>query len=157
MEKLQERLKKQKGLWKYGDNTDVDCSDLGALERRIYEEQHDLEMYKWVTQALCKQNGKNGPFVIDYKNFTPLSKNILFDINETAAFAEQSPKQWKYRTSRGAGMGKAVQPYSGMATGDYINGVKRNARPVERVEGAEFDQNGEYVPGTGERVKLKAG
>ena len=92
----------------------------------------EVEAYNWVTQALCKQRrqGKktidvldaDGNHVVD-KSFELTPDEILFDLRRTAEFANYA-KNWRYRNTRGAGMGKAIMPYSGMAIGDVIYGDK---------------------------------
>ena len=96
------------------------------------EELREVESFNWVSQALCKQHtekgGKvvndldeNGHFIVDRENFRLTPEEILFDLNRTGEFAGYA-KNWKYRTTRGAGMGKAIMPYSGASIGDIING-----------------------------------
>ena len=79
----------------------------------------EVEAYNWVTQALCKQKrqGKktvdvldaDGNHVVD-KSFELTPDDILFDLRRTAEFANYA-KNWRYRNTRGAGMGKAIMPY----------------------------------------------
>ena len=94
------------------------------------EELREVEAFNWVTQALCKQHqegntrvndlDENGDYVIDGE-FRMTPEKILFDLNRTGEFAGYT-KNWKYRTTRGAGMGKAIMPYSGASIGDIVNG-----------------------------------
>lgn len=56
----------------------------------------------------------------DYK---PMPKDILFALNRGAEFAADYPGAWKYRTTRGSGMGKAIMPYADMRAGDMIVGT----------------------------------
>ena len=103
-----------------------------------------VEAYNWVTQALCKQKrqGKktvdvldaDGNHVVD-KSFVLTPDEILFDLRRTAEFANYA-KNWRYRNTRGAGMGKAIMPYSGMAIGDVIYGDK-----PRRLTGNPFLEN----------------
>lgn len=84
----------------------------------------EVSAYNWVTQALCKK--QNGKYVVDEKfKYTP--DEILFDLNRTGEFAGYA-KNWKYRNTRGAGMGKAIMPYSGETIGDILFGVKKQGR-----------------------------
>ena len=107
-----------------------------AVQRNIREtdeftkQLEEVEAYNWVTQALCVQHteGKktvndldeNGNYIVD-KTFRLTPEEILFDLNRTGEFAGYT-KNWRYRTTRGAGMGKAIMPYSGAAIGDLVHG-----------------------------------
>jgi len=59
----------------------------------------------------------------DYAEHGKVRENVLFNLDDAAAFAEESPLAWKYRTSRGPSAGKAILPYSDMRLGDMILGV----------------------------------
>jgi len=85
----------------------------------------EVSAYNWITQALCKKD-KSGKFVVDEK-FKLTPDEILFDLNRTGEFAGYA-KNWKYRNTRGAGMGKAIMPYSGETIGDILYGVKKGGR-----------------------------
>lgn len=93
----------------------------------IQEELNKVDAYNWVTQALCRLT-PDGKFVID-EAFTRTADEILLDLNRTAEFAKDK-KNWRYRTTRGAGMGKAILPYSGASIGDSIWGVGARAGNV---------------------------
>lgn len=84
----------------------------------------EVNAYNWITQALCKN--ENGKFVVDPK-FKLTPDEILFDLNRTGEFAKYE-KNWTYRNTRGAGMGKAIMPYSGETIGDVLYGVKKGGR-----------------------------
>lgn len=84
-----------------------------------------VNAYNWITQALCKKD-KNGKYVVDDK-FQLTPDEILFDLNRTGDFAAYE-KNWRYRNTRGAGMGKAIMPYSGETIGDILYGVKKGGR-----------------------------
>lgn len=94
------------------------------------EELAKVNAYNWITQALC--NGKVDAIkdidnlkIDDAFKLTP--DEILFDLNRTAEFAEYK-KNWNYRTTRGAGMGKAIMPYGGATIGDFLYGVHAGGR-----------------------------
>jgi hypothetical protein len=91
------------------------------LDKQIGE----VSAYNWITQALCKKD-KSGNYVVDDK-FRLTPDAVLFDLNRTGEFAEYE-KNWKYRNTRGAGMGKAIMPYSGETIGDILYGVKNGGR-----------------------------
>ena len=99
---------------------DKAIKELDALTKDLAE----VEAYNWVTQALCKETSKgSGKYVFDPEfEYTP--DNILFDLRRTGDFAKFA-KNWRYRNTRGAGMGKAIMPYSGMSIGDIIYGTER--------------------------------
>jgi len=88
----------------------------------------EVSAYNWVTQALCKKD-KNGNYVVDDK-FRLTPDEILFDLNRTGEFAKYE-KNWTYRNTRGAGMGKAIMPYSGETIGDILYGVKKGGRQIK--------------------------
>ena len=94
------------------------------LDKQIGE----VSAYNWVTQALCKKD-KNGNYVVDEK-FRLTPDEILFDLNRTGEFAGYE-KNWRYRNTRGAGMGKAIMPYSGETIGDILYGVKAQGRQIK--------------------------
>ena len=87
----------------------------------------EVNAYNWITQALCKKEGDR--FVVDSK-FKLTPDEILFDLNRTGEFAGYE-KNWRYRNTRGAGMGKAIMPYSGETIGDILYGVKKNGRQIK--------------------------
>ena len=84
----------------------------------------EVNAYNWITQALCRN--ENGKFTVDPK-FKLTPDEILFDLNRTGEFAKYE-KNWTYRNTRGAGMGKAIMPYSGETIGDVLYGVKKGGR-----------------------------
>ena len=92
--------------------------EVGELEKKM----RDLESFNWVTQVRCVKT-KNGGYKLDNK-YKPVPNDILLDLTRSGDFAQQFPKSWKYRTTRGAGMGKAIMPYSGATLGDFIKGTK---------------------------------
>jgi hypothetical protein len=88
----------------------------------VENELGKVAAYNWITQALCKETSKgSGKFIVD-DAFTFTPDEILFDLNKTGEFAGYT-KNWAYRNTRGAGMGKAIMPYSGETIGDILYGV----------------------------------
>ena len=63
----------------------------------------------------------------EYANEGLITSDVLFNLNDAANFAKNYPLAWKYRSTRGAGMGKAILPYSDMRLGDLILGVDSNS------------------------------
>ena len=64
----------------------------------------------------------------DYK---PVPADILFDINKGKEFAEQYPKSWTYRTTRGPAMGKAATPYEAEHLGQILRGAGMNKSSIK--------------------------
>lgn len=144
--KLQETLDTESGRQKL---TPQEIADLEAEVTALEAELADLECYNWITQVLCKQvktkvkneAGKyvtktvtardaNGGVLLD-PDFAPVPKEILLDMNRTGDFAAAKyAKSWTYRTTRGAGMGKAIMPHSGARVGDTIYGAKQGGKRV---------------------------
>jgi hypothetical protein len=105
-------------------NKGLEMGDLSEKARALEAEYKDVEAYNWVTQALCKRNerDKNGQVVLD-PAFEKTPKEILFDLRRTSEFSLYK-KNWTYRSTRGAGMGKSILPYSGARIGDSVKGNK---------------------------------
>lgn len=108
-----------------------DALDKGNLEAQkdireevseLEKKMSDLESFNWVTQVRCVGD-KNGNYKLD-KGYRAVPNEILLDLRRSGDFAQKYPKAWKYRTTRGAGMGKAIVPYSGATLGDFIKGTK---------------------------------
>ena len=78
----------------------------------------DLEAYNWVTQVRLVKNKKTGQYTLN-KAYRPVPDDVLFDLNAGGRFT-QYPASWRYRTTRGAGMGKAILPSSGAEIGDMV-------------------------------------
>lgn len=124
------KAKLQAQLAKLGEQLDLttDKSERDSIVRRMTEiddQLTEVNAYNWITQALCKKN-KDGSYTVDPK-FKITPDEILFDLNRTGEFAGYE-KNWRYRNTRGAGMGKAIMPYSGETIGDILYGVKSNGR-----------------------------
>ena len=111
--------------------------DLEAKRKKLYGEIDELtaklrevDAYNWVTQALCKMDA-DGRFVVD-DAFVRTKDDVLLDLTRTGEFAKDT-KNWTYRCTRGAGMGKAILPYSGASIGDSVLGVaaRRTANPFK--------------------------
>ena len=99
-----------------------------AIKRmdELTKELGEVEAYNWVTQALCKETEKDsGVYVVD-PDFQITPDDVLFDLRKTGEFAKYT-KNWTYRNTRGAGMGKAIMPYSGESIGDIVYGTSRKA------------------------------
>lgn len=78
----------------------------------------DLEAYSWVTRVRLVKDRRTGTYRMN-ETYRPVPDEVLFDLNAGGKFM-QYPASWKYRTSRGAGMGKMILPYSGSRIGDMV-------------------------------------
>lgn len=110
----------------------------------LESEYADLEAYAWVTQVYCTKKG--GTLSLN-KKFKPVPNDILLDLRKGGEFASKHPESWKYRTTRGAGMGKAIQPYSGAKIGDAVKSSNTSGSSLNRwAEGKnpflQMDQKG---------------
>jgi len=146
-EKLDDARKKVAQLQKESRQAGLTADKRGKYEERIKAAQavvdklnkdiddftkqlEGVEAYNWVTQALCLQHTEgqktvndmdaDGNYIVD-RTFRLTPEEILFDLNRTGEFAGYT-KNWRYRTTRGAGMGKAIMPYSGASIGDLVHG-----------------------------------
>ena len=68
------------------------------------------------------------------KNFR-VPDNVLFDLNNGEAFATQYKEAWAFRTTQGAGYGKAITPYAEarlgegiLVTNNTVNAIKGKAK-----------------------------
>lgn len=109
------------------ENLQKRFDDVLAQMVELDKQIDEVSAYNWITQALCKK--ENGKYVVDPK-FRVTPDEILFDLNRTGEFAGYA-KNWKYRNTRGAGMGKAIMPYSGETIGDILYGVKASGRQAK--------------------------
>ena len=122
--KVQKRLETlERKLQEANANKDLAAqADIQKEVRSLEKKMSDLESFNWVTQVRCVK-GKNGKYTLDRK-YRPVPNEVLLDLRRSGDFAQKYPKSWKYRTTRGAGMGKAIMPYSGATIGDFIKGTK---------------------------------
>lgn len=127
--RLQNRLNSTVGRLQKAHDTGKPTEKIIEQLRRLEEEYADVEAYNWVTQVMCKQEreGRNviqsrtpDGKLIRNESYRPVPEEILFDLNRTGEFAQYAAS-WRYRTTRGAGMGKAILPYSGASLGDTLN------------------------------------
>lgn len=130
---------------------DKQIGQIAREQKALEKEFLDLELYNWVTQVRCLTDSKrnpvrdsNGNVKLDpnYEKTGHVDLKVLFDLNRTGEFAENYPKAWLYRTTRGAGMGKAILPYSGFEIGDALRGAgltgptryKRSNSPLFKMD-----------------------
>lgn len=138
---------------KIQDNIESALSDMVDIEDQLGE----VRAFNWVTQALCLQKrkgnsavnvtDKDGHYVLDEKNFQLTPDSILFDLNRTSEFAEYA-KNWSFRNTRGAGMGKSIMPYSGETIGDMFyngKGKRQNGLKNPWLNYVEGGKNGQAL------------
>lgn len=101
----------------------------------------DLEAYSWVTQVRLVKDKATGAYRLN-ESYRPVPDEVLFDLNAGSRFA-QFPASWRYRTTRGAGMGKAILPYSGARIGDmvYNNQVRNQGSEGKALMQAMYDED----------------
>ena len=119
---------------------------------QFMDDLKEFEAFNWVSQVLCLQHtegrssindlNEDGSFVMDEKGFRLTPEEILFDLNRSGEFAGYA-KNWRYRTTRGAGMGKAIMPYSGASIGDIMHGEairwKQSENPLLQMDRASAE------------------
>ena len=97
--------------------------DVSALEKQ-FKAYNDIveeyEAYQWLTRTLMEE--VDGKWVKN-KQFKPVPKDVLFDLNKGATFAEDYPLSWAFRTGKGASAGKAITPYADARVGEAIQGI----------------------------------
>ena len=64
------------------------------------------------------------------KNFR-VPDNVLFDLNNGEAFATQYKEAWAFRTTQGAGYGKAITPYAEASLGEGILVTNNTANAIK--------------------------
>lgn len=130
-----------------------------ARMKRYDAQVAEIEAYNWVTQVLCETDNsrkairdENGRVHRDpdfNKEGSPnrgyVDPDILLDMRRTGEFAELSPKAWLFRTTRGAGMGKAIMPHSGETLGDIVRG-SNSGNPIRYSD----DKNPFYNAASGD-------
>jgi hypothetical protein len=131
--KLENRLESIASRMQRAMATGADMTALFREADEVEREYADVEAYNWVTQVLCQNKRANGAVeVLRDSNgivkidpaYKPVPHSILFDMRRTGEFAKY-PKSWKYRSTRGAGMGKSILPYSGASLGDTVYGEQK--------------------------------
>lgn len=137
-----EDIRKQVASERFSESSLAEIRD---QQQALEAELEDIELYNWVTQVLCETDKKgkpietNGKLSID-KKYKAVPNEVLLDMRKTGDFASQYAKAWKFRTTRGAGMGKAQLPYAGAEVGDVLTGANRwkaNENPLYNGDDAK--------------------
>lgn len=89
------------------------------------------------------------------KWFVP--KEILFDLNQGEAFAEKYKDVWAFRTTQGAGYGKAITPYAEAVLGEGIMGTNsitnlQNSKKAGTLKNAFLDNHGKLTKAAREKL-----
>jgi len=87
--------------------TEAEKKELEDLNRRL----EVLDHWSWLEKTRLAD---------DYK---AVPDDVLFDLNAGRTFATDYPATWRFRTTRGPALGKAVAPYSPSRLGDTIRGI----------------------------------
>lgn len=73
------------------------------------------------------------------KGYKPVPSDVLFNLNAGGEFASEYPLTWKYRTTRGPALGKAMTPYAEMNVGDVVQGLRKNPKKILKGESSPFE------------------
>ncbi|MBQ4253080.1 MAG: hypothetical protein II704_08540, partial [Erysipelotrichaceae bacterium] len=125
----------------------IDIEENAKNITKLDEELREVEAYNWITQSLMTE--VDGEYVLD-ENFKVTPDEILMDMRRTGEFADRYDKNWAYRTSRGAGMGKSILPYSGATLGDIILGSQTRVASDDNpwLNAGKWNEGGkEYAKG----------
>lgn len=93
----------------------TDREKLAGLESMMT----DVKALSWIDDVYFGGNpavGKKNPRF-------EVPADILFDLNKGGEFATQYPEAWGFRTTQGAGYGKAITPYADARIGEAILGA----------------------------------
>ena len=88
--------------------------------------------YAWLTKVRAKAVTDKDTGKVRYvarDTYHAVPPDVLFNLSDAEQFASDPrfKDSWKYRTTRGPSMGKAILPYSDMRIGDLILGVGKNS------------------------------
>lgn len=113
----QKQLEKVETTVNRGDQvSDADAEKLKVLESTMT----DVKALTWIESVYFGGKAMTRDNVS--KNYRVPAK-ILFDLNRGAEFATQYKDAWAFRTTQGAGYGKAITPYSEASLGEGILGT----------------------------------
>lgn len=146
--KLATATDKLKKLYEASRNRELTTKQQAALDKQrrladsLDSQLAEIDAYNWVTQVLCSFHTENGAVIVDRDangnvvlnpEYKAVPDDVLFDLRTGAKFATEYPWAWRYRTTRGAGMGKAILPYSGFTLGDVIYSTQRRTAAEENI------------------------
>ena len=113
----------------------------GVLERiKNYQQQYaDINVAR---AALANHTDPNAETWLTKvrlaKGYKPVPNDVLFDLNRGGDFASKYPLTWKYRTTRGPALGKAMTPYAEMNVGDVVQGMRKSPQKIKKGESSPF-------------------
>ncbi|MBO7089028.1 MAG: hypothetical protein J6W70_03910, partial [Lentisphaeria bacterium] len=79
--------------------------------------------------------------------YKPVPNDILFNMADADAvetFIKEYPASWKYRTTRGSAMGKAILPYADMRLGDLFMPLKQKSSDGDTTFANPLEIRGEF-------------
>ena len=103
----------------------INTTNTEEIQAEIEQAQQELaqyEAYQWLTKTVMIYDEATEQWVRN-PTYSPVPPEILFDLNAGAEFAGRYSDTWKYRTTRGAAMGKAITPYADARVGETIQGA----------------------------------
>lgn len=101
-------------------------ADIDVARAALNDPKLDSKAKAWIQQVRLN------------KNYKPVPDEVLFDLNRGGEFASQYPVTWRYRTTRGPSMGKAITPYAEMRVGEVIQGIRKNPNKIQKGEKNPF-------------------
>lgn len=115
--------------------TNADQKTIDKLQSDLEEATLQWAKYKALTwiedvffkntetgEVWSKRDKKTGKLVEDFS----VPDDVLFDLNMGGVFAEDHPRAWAFRTTQGAGYGKAITPYAEARAGEGIEVIASN-------------------------------
>lgn len=120
--------------------SEKDRAELAVLK----DNMETVKSMTWIDKVYFKDSS--------HKTANPKKKwfvdpNVLFDLNEGESFATNYPEAWGFRTTQGAGYGKAITPYAEATLGEGILGTNNINKTVkykkdEKLENIFLEQSG---------------
>lgn len=103
---------------------------------KVMEELTEIRSYEWIEKVRKK------------KNYKPVPDNVLFNLLAGENFASGYKDAWAFRTSQGAGYGKAITPYADARLGETIQGLHKGMKSIKVGEKNPFNQIGDTLDKT---------
>ena len=115
----------------------------------------EIDAYSYFLATIVNYSKKNGysQYTVNGKKVDTLPivpLDILYDLNNADDFAFQYPGAWKFRTTGGPAMGKAIQGYTEARAGETLLGLADPENYKKGKRGAAF------IPGDTARSKNDA-
>ena len=105
---------------------DSDRTKLKSLEKQM----NTVKAMTWLENVYFSQN----PITHQIPKLNPrgnVPTSVLFDLNNGEAFATQYPEAWAFRTTQGAGYGKAITPYAEATLGEGILTTNNTTKTIK--------------------------